>query len=524
MSSKTRFANLAKASNKHFVDEISKNENKPLIEEKHDAADIFPEKNDSGFSEEKKYETKKLSKRWSMLKDHASYFQIINEEVNSDEVLIFPEVEPKVNIQESPKRRFSSENYQTKKTANPPGLTGSTKWAALKNKNAEQLMLGSENTKQPVLGSTYSLDSTLKINNYNKVLDKDISVGKNKWGALRERTSLIVKPTEELNTDKLTLDENPPAPVPKLLKVVNAVTATKSATSKFREASQMRINLKERMRKIVQERLTVKQIFKRYVESSTLHGFCYVCTDTFLVRRLIWALLMILGAIYFIVKLRYGIEEYLDYPFSTLSTVDYVHELLFPAISLCATNSYLASQVHSSRLKLLYEEGRLPLDKNQSSPNYNMSGEELVKVLQNSSLTIESLLKYCDWIQQDTNHPDTPPNFCGPVNFTSYLNYKGEQCYTLNSGEKGHELLKVDAVGLTYGYELMFDLHIKDVIKNHQFSGMRIVIHNQDFPPQLVDGFLIPPGFKTYVKLGTVQVKRLDLFVVYFRMLLKMFV
>ncbi|XP_002170631.3 acid-sensing ion channel 2 [Hydra vulgaris] len=525
MSSIARFANIAKVSSRH-VDDVSKKESEPLIEKKDEEIDILLKNKDAIFNNETKHENKKSFKRWSLLKEHPNYSQIINEvvevpdfqETDTNKKLISQGTDTKEvpNFQETSTKEIT--NFQGTESKNDEAsdkivlpadnqsvdsevtlnLSGNTKWAALTKKNAKKIILESDKLKQPVL--SLSSDSTSQTD--NKILNNKNSLGKSKWNAVRERTNSIKNTKDDVNSN-----EKPS--LPKLLQVVNTATATKTAASKFLEASQMRVNLKARMRKIVQERLTVKQIFKRYVESSTLHGFCYVCGDTFLVRRVLWALLMILGAIYFIIKLRYGIEEYLNYPFSTLSTVDYVHELFFPAMSLCATNSYLASMVSKNQLKLLYDEGRLPLDNNQTNPSYNMSGNELVKAIQESSLSIESMLAFCDWIQQDTNNPDIPPNPCGPQNFTTYLNYKGEQCYTLNSGLEGHKLLKVDTVGLTYGYELIFDLQTNKVIKNNQFSGMRVVIHNQDVPPQLADGFIIPPGFKTFVKMGTVQSKSL---------------
>ncbi|XP_065684563.1 acid-sensing ion channel 2 isoform X1 [Hydra vulgaris] len=523
MSSRNMFPNFEIPNNfQHFDEEISQNEHKPLIEDSKE--DNCSKKKNCAFFEDE-YKSKKINKRWSMLKDQASYYQIINEEVDSNEAS-FPSIS---NNNKTFDRRFSSENCKIEKSKHSSNLIGSAKWAALTKKNAEQLLLKSENTK-PVIDSAYDLnltelDTITDISAYKKdnspvkgnieppavkpgvLMKRSNTIPKqaDKWGTIKERTSLIVKPTDEFTKKVMPSNDKPLTTTPKLLKVVTAVTAAKTATTKFREASKMRIRLKERMRKIVQERLTVKQIFKRYIESSTLHGFCYVCMDTFLGRRLIWAVLMILGAIYFIFKLRYGIKEYFDYPFSTLSTVEYVDDLLFPAVSVCATNSYIASQVYTNQLNTMYKEGRLPLDNNQSIPEYNIPGDELVKTLKNSSLTIESLLKYCDWIMQDTSHPLVTPNNCGALNFTSYFNYKGEQCHTLNSGAKGHELLKVSDVGISHGYELVFDLQTNEVIKNYQLSGMRIVIHDQVFPPQLVDGFFISPGFKTYIKLGITQ-------------------
>ena len=268
----------------------------------------------------------------------------------------------------------------------------------------------------------------------------------------------------------------------------------------------IRLKLKTRLRKIVEERLTVKQIFSRYVEDSTLHGFLYTCSDTFLLRRLLWACLMILGAIYFLVKLREGIIEYFDYPFSTLSTIDFPDELVFPAISFCLVNSYKENNLNSSKFKPLYQDSRFPLQLSWKDPGYDFPGEQLLEELNSVSFQPGDVFEECDWIKRNTDHPDIRPNVCNVKNFTNFFNNMEEKCFTLNSGQEGHPLLKVSHNGLQYGYEALFDMRSDEAFQLHPYTGLKVYIHSQHEPPGLGSSFLLSPGFYYYVKMDMHEV------------------
>lgn len=289
--------------------------------------------------------------------------------------------------------------------------------------------------------------------------------------------------------------------------------AANKAAGVFKEKANLRrrirerLKLKERMRQLVEERLTVRQIFKRYVESSTLHGFRYTCTDTYLLRRAIWTLLMVAGAIYFILKLHDGLVTYFDYPFSTKATLEYVNKLTFPAISFCPLNQFSFSKVKNSSLKKLFKRYGSPFQRNLSNWDHDFSGRELASEIRRTSFSIEDINQDCDYIRRDTDHPHLPHQPCGTENFTSYFSDSGKLCFTLNSGKIGHRLLEVDHEGLNHGFELMFDLRNEDAIKEYKISGLQVIVHDQNEPPVSNTGFILPTGFKSYIKMEKSEVR-----------------
>lgn len=207
-------------------------------------------------------------------------------------------------------------------------------------------------------------------------------------------------------------------------------------------------NFKKKMRRLSKNRLTLRQVFLRYADTSTLHGFRFCCTNTYTARRVFWAALMIIGSVYFIIKLRDGLYRYYDYPFSTKTTTQYADNLTFPAISFCPINPFNRSKIQtSSVLERLFTENRFPIHNNWSRPDYDVPGSDLVESVWNTSFLIEDLFKDCDYIQKDTDNPNVRPRPCSHRNFTTYISKKGQLCFTLNSHQAGHEVLQVTDAG-----------------------------------------------------------------------------
>ena len=292
----------------------------------------------------------------------------------------------------------------------------------------------------------------------------------------------------------------------------NNVKNAKSAVTYLQKVS-LKTSLKDRLRKIAEERLTIKQIFQQYVDSSTLHGFRYTCSgDSYYVRRFIWACLMIMGAVYFVVKLEGGIVEYFSYPFSTLSTLEYVTDTMpFPAITFCSVNQFRLDRLMRSEenpaLHRLFTENRLPLLKNWTDPGFDVPGQELHDELKSVSLNIDDIFKNCDWIKRDTAHPEIKARECSSFNFTTHFSETGQICFTLNSGKEGHHELDVENFGIKFGYEAMFDFNNEHVVPYIDYTGLHVIVHDQKEQPTGKVGFLISPGFKVFVNMQREEVR-----------------
>lgn len=284
---------------------------------------------------------------------------------------------------------------------------------------------------------------------------------------------------------------------------VNPFSST--ARERFRNAG-LKARLAYRMEKIVEDRMTIKQIFNRYVDNSTLHGFRFIFMDTYIVRRLLWLALTVVMAVLFFTELRNSIRLYNQYPFTTLSTTEYVANLKFPAVSICNLNSFDVNKINKSKLKKLYQQNQFPFTGEAYDAGYDLSGKELISALEGASQDLHDILQSCEWKSRDTAKTGKP-NVCGPQNFTRFSNMENQNCFTFNGGDIG-EILTLNETGLTMAFKLEFDLRANKSLNNLEEVGVKIVIHDQSETPLHHAGFVVSPGFQTFVEM---KVKKVSL-------------
>ena len=274
--------------------------------------------------------------------------------------------------------------------------------------------------------------------------------------------------------------------------------ASRSATERFRQAG-IKARFVRRIEKIVDDRMTVKQIFNRYVENSTLHGFRFIFMQTFVLRRVLWTILTVTMAAIFLSELKNSIELFLEYPFTTTSTMEYIPSLKFPAISICNLNSLQEPRVHSNHTWQIYERALLPISHHNRTV-YDIPGNELNKILNESSQSIYEIFQGCEWKSRDTAKTGKP-NLCYGKNFTSYVDLHGQTCYTFNGDKSLDPLLTLNETGLNMALKLEFDLKVNKSVVPLQEIGLKIIVHDQSETPLQQAGFVVSPGFQSIVEL-----------------------
>ncbi len=284
--------------------------------------------------------------------------------------------------------------------------------------------------------------------------------------------------------------------------LVNNPAFKSAALDKFRRAG-MKARLVQRVNKIVEDRLTAKQIFSRFTKESTLHGFRFIFTKTFYIRRFIWFVITVIMAGMFLKELKDSITLYFNHPFSTTSTIEYKDWLTFPAISFCNLNDLRFSKINGTKLGevFLSNNRRYKFDENRTG---DIDGETLARKMREASHRIEDMFMNCIWEFSDTAANRATP--CNYTNMTTYYNTNGQTCYTFNSGKPGHPLLTLNETGLFHGFEIQIDLETHEYMRDIQEGGIRVYIHDQEETPFSSAGFAVPPGFKTFVSLGVQKV------------------
>ena len=273
-----------------------------------------------------------------------------------------------------------------------------------------------------------------------------------------------------------------------------------AALDRFRRAG-MKARLVQRVNKIVEDRLTAKQIFTRFTKESTLHGFRFIFTKTFYIRRFIWFVITITMAAMFLKELTDSINLYFQHPFSTTSTIEYVNRLTFPSVSFCNLNDFRVSQINGTKLGdiFLLDKREFKRDK-----TFDMDGKTLAHRMDESSHNISDMFMGCIWEYRNTAAGKSVP--CSDQNFTAFYGLNGQKCYTFNPGSDGHRLLTLNETGLFHAFEMQLDLETHEYLRDVQEGGVRVYIHDQNETPFSSAGFAVPPGFKTFVSLSVQKV------------------
>eukprot|EP00794_Sanderia_malayensis_P005171 gene5171-5823_t len=304
------------------------------------------------------------------------------------------------------------------------------------------------------------------------------------------------------NEESKELADAQDVPAPNL--VLNPALKS-AALDRFRRAG-MKARLVRRVNKIVEDRLTAKQIFTRFTKESTLHGFRFIFTKTFYIRRFIWFVITVVMAAMFLKELKDSITLYFQNPFSTTSTIEYENYLTFPAISFCNLNDLRFSKINGTPLGEVYlrDDRDYEFKKNES---FDINGATLASMMRKASHRIEDMFMNCIW--EFSNTAANRPTPCNYTNMTAYHHTNGQLCYTFNSGLQGHRVLTLNETGLFHGFEIQLDLETHEYMRDIQEGGVRVFIHDQAETPFSSSGFAVPPGFKTFVSLGVQKIKNL---------------
>lgn len=291
------------------------------------------------------------------------------------------------------------------------------------------------------------------------------------------------------------------------------------ALQRFRKAAR-RIISANRIGRFMEQRLTAQQIFKRYTENSTLHGFRYIfygATST--PRRLIWTFATLTLAGLFMKEFSGMIDLYIQRPFSTTSILEYVKEQSFPAITICNTNEFKKSVIERHYLDSIFHTNNQMFTLNETSIEPIIAerfskGERLASVLSMASHDIEHSFVECIYrqIHEDSPH-DHSPLECGVHNATTIYSPTGSKCFTFNSGpKKGHDLMVTKNSGVMHGFKLTLHLETNEYPQSmpYQEAAFKVYLHEQIDDPFISSPFYAAPGFLSLIDMRAREMFNLE--------------
>lgn len=248
--------------------------------------------------------------------------------------------------------------------------------------------------------------------------------------------------------------------------------------------------------------------YKHLINRFMLHGSNYIFSkDISKTRRAIWIGLFACALAYFFVALHSDLSRYLSYEETNIQLLDYVHTVHFPAITVCPINHFISKKFDGTILKTIYKKHGLPITTSWKDTDFDVSGDKLFNTTIDSSFKLADIMFGCDFIRRDTNHPFVEPNYCGPDKFVQHITENNEICFTLNSPRLEEEdPLKTNFSGFNYGYEMKFDMKVKESTPIYPYNGFKVILHDRNELPIFDNGFLITTGVHYLVDLEPTEV------------------
>lgn len=176
----------------------------------------------------------------------------------------------------------------------------------------------------------------------------------------------------------------------------------------------------------------IKQKWKSFVGSSTLHGLQHVFTGRNLTRRILWALFLLAGITWFSLQSHKLLTKYFRYPVATKVNLVYEDTPDFPAVSICNFNMFKKSVVtargYDKVLNYITKKSKGLDTSNNTVDRSKYDGVDLTEMYVTAGHQIEDTLSSCVW-------NGAGGELCDHRNFTAVLTSMG-LCHTFNSGRK----------------------------------------------------------------------------------------
>ncbi|GFN84460.1 FMRFamide-gated na+ channel [Plakobranchus ocellatus] len=262
---------------------------------------------------------------------------------------------------------------------------------------------------------------------------------------------------------------------------------------------------------------TAIEIIAELGSESNAHGLAKIVTSRDTKRKVIWALLVIVGFTAATLQLSLLVRKYLQFQVVELSEIKDSMPVEYPSVTVCNIDPL------SIRKVTLHKNDNTPLIRwlqfIQTYRFHHMSFfqsirafyENLGEQAKQLSHILSDMLIHCRFNRE----------VCKVENFTSFFDGNYFNCFTFNGGQL-RDQLQMHATGPENGLSLIISVEKFDPVPTvygiYNFennilhsAGIRVVVHAPGSMPSPVDhGFDIPPGYSSSVGLKAVLHTRLS--------------
>ena len=252
--------------------------------------------------------------------------------------------------------------------------------------------------------------------------------------------------------------------------------------------------------------------FKKYVQSTTVHGVVHIFVGKSKIRRFLWMLIVLgagMGCVYNICN---RIAKLAEGATTTTTSILEPESVNFPAVTLCNLNfikksflddvnvppnvvELIQNVLYGSEAAVNKECNKHQNQTESINTTYNKSYPDL---LWYGRHTAEKMILHCWFIDQTCNASDFIPTFTPG----------GDVCYTFNDG-KHTPILQTNGTGTRFA--LTVDVYVMQheySVSHNSDAGIKIAVHPQSDPPRPDKlGIAVPPGKNAFISVRQTNIE-----------------
>ncbi|KAL9970020.1 hypothetical protein ACROYT_G022329 [Oculina patagonica] len=289
---------------------------------------------------------------------------------------------------------------------------------------------------------------------------------------------------------------------------------------------------------------TSAEMWREFVDNTTLHGIRYVFMKRHILIRLLWLVILLTSGGYYIFTVYRAFDKYYSRPINTVLSRKHLKEMDFPAVTICPLNLFAKSKIFMTDDNPWFASSGLNISScalTSGVRDNRPCGLSLLCCYTPSDLvSVTSTLPYCkkqykqdllDVMKQYFHRLDIEgfyryysqniSAFLGPIcafgwqeldcfarDFVPLVTPWG-MCYTFNSEIDG-KLKTVDTAGVSSGFSVILDAQTHEYTQGKFSEGFKVLIHGQGEYVDQWEGINVGPGQHAVIALSQKRFKNLE--------------
>ena len=284
---------------------------------------------------------------------------------------------------------------------------------------------------------------------------------------------------------------------------------------------------------------TSADMWREFVDNTSLHGIRYVFMRRHVVIRLLWLVLLLSSGGYYIFTVYRAFNKYYNRPISTVLSRKNLKEMDFPAVTICPLNLFARSKIFMTGDNPLFTSSGLNISScavTSEVRGHRPCGLSLLcccaPILEKEALILPNCTRQyrqdlLDVMQTSGHHPSIEEFYryfsqnisefastrctfgwqeteCSAKDFVPMVTPWG-MCYTFNSGIDG-TVKSVNTAGVSSGLSVILDTQTYEYIQGKYSEGFKVLIHGQGEYFDEWEGINVGPGQHAFIALSQKRV------------------